>query len=353
MAGKLLASGGIPHHCSNRMRKPPRAARLLLDWYASARRDLPWRRTRDPWPVLVSEIMLQQTRVAAVLPYYERFLARFPTPASLAEAAEDELLALWSGLGYYSRARNLKRAAEAIAARGAFPCTKEEWARLPGIGDYTAAAVASICCNKPCAALDGNVARVMARFAAESGDISAASTRLRLKELAQSLLDPARPGDFNQALMELGATLCLPRNPKCLLCPWRDLCQAHRRGLVSQLPVRRGRRDAVRLQLQLAVVLQDGRILLGRRSDGARRLAGFWELPDLESLPSARALRQLGSFRHSITHHNYTVEVWQAQIRRPPEGCEWHALASLPSLPITSMTRKAVALLPGGYPRGK
>lgn len=332
------------------MRNSRRPAQLLLDWYASARRDLPWRRTRDPWRVLVSEIMLQQTRVSTVIPYYERFLARFPTPESLAAASEDELLALWSGLGYYSRARNLKRAAEGITERGGFPETAGEWRRLPGIGDYTAAAVASICFHEPCAVLDGNVARVMARFTAEPGDIASPAVRLRLKERAQALLEPRRPGEFNQAVMELGATLCLPRQPKCLLCPWRDLCQAHQQGIAGQLPVKAPRRQPERLELRLALVVDRGRLLLRRRSGNERRLAGLWELPSLEELPSARSLRPLGTFRHSITHHNFQVEVWHGRLCRAPEGCQWHELDRIGSLPVGAMTRKALALLRGGQP---
>jgi A/G-specific adenine glycosylase len=329
------------------MRKARSPARLLLEWYASARRDLPWRRTRDPWRVLVSEIMLQQTRVAAVIPYYERFLARFPTPASLAAASEEELLALWSGLGYYGRARNLKRAAEAINARGAFPSSAQEWRTLPGIGDYTAAAVASICFGEPCAVLDGNAARVMARFSAETGDIATPGAQLRLKERAQALLDPKRPGEFNQAIMELGATLCLPRNPRCLLCPWRDLCQAHQQGIEQQLPVKARRRKPEQIALRLALIVDRDRLLLRQRSEGERRLAGFWELPSLEELPSARALRPLGRFRHSITHHNYEVEVWGGRRLRAPDGCQWVAWDQLDSLPLGAMTRKALALAKG------
>ncbi len=328
------------------MRNARRPARLLLEWYATAKRDLPWRRTHDPWRVLVSEVMLQQTRVAAVLPYYERFLARFPTPQSLAEAPEEELLALWAGLGYYARARHLKRASEALAALGRYPETAAEWRRLPGIGDYTAAAVASICFHEPCAVLDGNVARVMARYAAEEGDVDSPAVRLRLKELAQSLLDPQRPGDFNQALMELGATLCLPRQPKCLLCPWRELCQAHARGLAGEIPVRGRRREPVREKLRLAVITHNGSLLLKRRADSAARLAGFWELPALEEVPAAKPLKRMGSFRHSITRHDYTVEVWLGRLNRAPAGCHWHDLQTLDGLPLASMARKALALLP-------
>ena len=327
------------------MRNPRQAARLLLDWYARMRRELPWRGTRDPWRILVSEVMLQQTRVSAVLPYYERFLVRFPTPESLAGAGEDELLALWSGLGYYSRARNLRRAAQAIAARGGFPQTFEEWRSLPGVGDYTAAAVASIAFRQPCAVLDGNVVRVMARFSAERGDTASAGVRVRLKKLAQTMLDPRRPGDFNQALMELGATVCLPRQPKCLLCPWQDICQARAEGIAEKLPVRTRRQEPVREELSLAIIVRRGKILLRKRPDNDGRLAGFWELPEADSLPAEALLEPAGSFRHSITRHNYTVRVWTARLGRAPAGCVWQPLEALESLPVSSMTRKALALL--------
>lgn len=324
------------------MKNPRRAARLLLEWYARTRRDLPWRRTRDPWRVLVSEVMLQQTRVAAVIPYYERFLARFPTPESLAAAPEEELLALWAGLGYYGRARNLKRSAEAIAARGGFPQTAEEWRSLPGVGDYTAAAVASICFHEPRAVLDGNVIRVMARLGLEKGDVSTAAVRLRLRELAQKMLDPRRPGDFNQALMELGATVCLPRRPKCLLCPLSQHCRAQAEGVAEQLPVRARRPEAVKQELDLALVLHCGRILLWRRGSGDGRLAGFWELPEAAAFGDAGPRELAGMFRHSITRHDYTVRVWKLRARRAPEGTHWQPLAALGSLPLSSMTRKAL-----------
>jgi A/G-specific adenine glycosylase len=190
----------------------------------------------------------------------------------------------------------------------------------------------------------------MARFTAEPGDIASPGVRLRLKERAQALLDPKRPGEFNQAAMELGATLCLPRQPKCLLCPWRNLCQAHQRGIVDQLPVKAPRRPPERLELHLALIVDQGRLLLRRRSGNEQQLAGFWELPSLEDLPSSRALRPLGRFRHSITHHNFEVEVWHGRLRRVPEGCHWHELDRIGSLPVGAMTRKALALLPGGQP---
>ena len=221
-------------------------APLLLAWYRANHRPLPWRGTRDPYRIWVSEIMLQQTRAQAVVPYYERFLARFPTIEALAAAPEAEVLALWAGLGYYSRARNLRRAAQAIA--GAFPRDYESIRALPGIGDYTAAAIASIAFQLPYAVLDGNVLRVVARVENDASDIGNARTRERFRAIAQEWLDPADPGHFNQALMELGATVCLPRNPLCLLCPIASRCRAHAEGATAQVPVKLRKVEPVRLE---------------------------------------------------------------------------------------------------------
>ena len=326
------------------MLRPGKFRKLLLDWYQAARRDLPWRDTRDPWRILLSEVMLQQTRVAAVIPYYERFLARYPDPAALARAPEAEYLALWSGLGYYRRARNLWSAACAIAALGRFPDTYASIRLLPGVGDYTAAAVASIAFGLPHAVLDGNVVRVLSRLTAEEGDVRSSSVRVRLREAAQTLLDPRRPGDFNQALMELGATVCLPKTPQCLLCPLREHCAARARGIQAQLPVQSRLRESVRLRVVLCLVEKQGRILMRRRGSGEARLAGFWELPEQRLLPAAELTHKLGEFRHAITHHDYRIEVWRANPVRAPKGHRWIRVGELPRLPLATTARKALAL---------
>jgi A/G-specific adenine glycosylase len=327
---------------------PREARRLLMDWFQSARRDLPWRRTRDPWRILLSEVMLQQTRVSVVIPYYERFLDRYPTPADLAAAPEADYLAMWSGLGYYARARNLQRAAKEIAARGAFPQTYEEIATLPGVGDYTAAAVASIAFGLPHAVLDGNVIRVLSRFTAETRDVQAQSVRVRLKEEAQRLLDPARAGDFNQAMMELGATVCLPKTPQCLLCPWRDHCQARALGREQELPLKGRKREPVKLQLTLLLVERESGgkryILMKQRGAHESRLQGFWELPEERDLPHAVRGQRLGEFKHSITRHDYTIEVFTATLSRAGRGHRWVAADEFDSLPLATTARKALAL---------
>src|SRR5262245_22602734 len=210
--------------------------RALLQWFDRGRRELPWRETRDPWAILVSEVMLQQTTVSAALPYYERFLARWPTPARLSRAGLDELLAEWAGLGYYSRARNLHAAAGIVAEAGALPCDSAGLRALPGVGPYTAAAVASIAYGEPIAAVDGNVERVVCRLLAWPGPTSRAAVRQRIAAAAQSLLDPRRPGDHNQAMMELGATLCRPRSPRCGECPVAAHCSAFASGDPLRFP---------------------------------------------------------------------------------------------------------------------
>ena len=316
----------------------------LLAWYRGARRALPWRRTRDPYRIWVAEIMLQQTRVAAVLPYYRRFLRRFPSVKALARALEVDVLATWSGLGYYARARNLHRAARSIQQAGAFPRDYESIRRLPGVGDYTAAAIASIAFGQPHAVLDGNVTRVLARLSGESGHVRAAATRRRLRQLAEGQLDRRNPGDFNQALMELGATVCLPREPRCPVCPLRDACQAFQDGRPEELPVKSPPSCPVRLERTLLLIERRGKLLLWRRDDEATRLAGFWELPRAEQVPGAAVGKPLGRFRHSITNHNYVFSVAAAVIRRAPPGFRWIPRTGLEEIPLSTASRKALTL---------
>ncbi len=317
---------------------------LLLDWYSRGHRDLPWRRSQDPYRIWVSEIMLQQTRAQAVIPYYERFLARFPTLGSLAAAREEEVLALWAGLGYYSRARNLRRAAQQLGAAEEFPRDYDGIRALPGIGDYTAAAIASLAFDLPHAVLDGNVLRVVARMENDSADIAAPRTRDRFRAVAQSWLDPRHPGAFNQALMELGATVCLPRNPLCLLCPLAVRCQARAAGTASHLPVKLRRTEPVQIAATLLVIRKGERVLLRQLHASARRMAGFWDLPAPEDLPKARIGRQLGEFRHTITHHHYVFTVLSARAVASVTGFEWFETARLAEIPLSTTARKALKL---------
>ena len=318
----------------------------LVAWYRHGHRDLPWRRTDDPYRIWVSEIMLQQTRASAVIPYYERFLERFPTVEALAAAPEQDVLALWSGLGYYSRARNLREAARTIVAAGAFPSGHDELLALPGIGDYTAAAIASIAFQLPHAVLDGNVLRVVARVEKDASDIGSPRTRERFRDVAQGWLDKRNPGLFNQALMELGATVCLPRNPLCLVCPLSGDCLARQAGVEAQLPVKLRKTEPVKLEGTLLIVQRKGRILLRQREAKASRMAGFWDLPSPEDLPDSQPGELFGEIRHTITRHHYRLSVRAATIAagngHAPFG--WFRTAELEAIPLSTTARKALKL---------
>ena len=340
-----------------------RSRSRLAAWYDDHRRDLPWRRSRDPYRIWVSEVMLQQTRVEVVVPYYERFLERFPDVGTLAAAGEAEVLALWSGLGYYGRARRLHAAARRIVHEtGNFPATPVALSRLPGIGSYTAAAVASIAFGEPVAVLDGNVERVAARLLACDGDPKRAAPRRRFFAVAEALLDPADPGRSNQALMELGATVCAPRSPRCAECPLRSPCRARARGRVEDYPRPRPRRRPRRLEMTAALVRHDGRFLLMRREETSALLAGTWELPWVAGNgdPAAdlarryggewRLERRIGTVRHAITDRDIRLHLWEAVLMTSGAVCEggeaaWVEPRRIDTLPTSSLLGKALALL--------
>jgi A/G-specific adenine glycosylase len=305
----------------------------LLEWYDEHQRSLPWRKVTDPYPIWISEVMLQQTQVQTVVPYYLRFLEHFPGIAALAEADTDALLRLWAGLGYYSRARNLQKAARIIVDQfgGKFPQSYSAVLALPGIGRYTAAAIVSIAFGQSYAVLDGNVSRVLARLLRIPGDPKSSAVQSRLWEAAQQLLPATRPGDFNQALMELGATVCSARQPRCLLCPWTQQCLARQQGLQELLP-EKARREKARRSLQAAVVIRHrGRFLIVRRS-GHQLLRGFWEFPSTELRQKGSAAKMVArlaletyglnvesvepliTVKHSITTHRIELQVFQARL---------------------------------------
>jgi A/G-specific adenine glycosylase len=289
--------------------------------------------------------MLQQTRAQAVVPYYQRFLERFPDAKTLAEAPESDVLACWSGLGYYSRARNLQKAARAIEAAGRFPDHYDGIRALAGAGPYTAAAVASIAFGAPHAVLDGNVMRVIARLTGNGADIASPKTRAHFQHTADEWLDRRYPGRFNQAMMELGATVCLPRAPRCVLCPVAKFCEARKTGRQHELPVKRSKPAMRCLSMRVAVVEKNGAVLLRQRAAGASLMPGFWELPAPEDLPGWRAAETLGSFRHTITHHHYTVTVLEGETARAPAGFRWRRHKLLSQIPLATISRKALRLL--------
>lgn len=308
--------------------------RRLLAWYRKNRRQLPWRETRDPYRIWISEIMLQQTRVAAVLDHYRKFLKRFPTVHHLAQASEAEVLAAWSGLGYYRRARMLHRAAKQLVAEhnGQLPTSYERLRRLAGIGRYTASAISSIAFGEAVAVVDGNVERVLNRM--RGSDFSAQ----RLWTAAQQLLDPVTPGDFNQAMMELGATICTPVAPLCSGCPVREHCAS------ENLPVRKSalRQERVRRTASLLLGRRQGMVLLRRRSRKETLMAGMWELPSLRLAPSWPSIMRV---RHSITVTDWTVEVFEVSDAQENARQQWIPVSQLGALPLTGLTRKILRKL--------
>jgi A/G-specific adenine glycosylase len=331
----------------------------LLAWYRDGRRDLPWRRDADPYRVWVSEIMLQQTRAETVIPYFEAFLERFPVVEDLAAADLEEVLSAWSGLGYYQRARRMHQAAREIVSRGGFPSDADQLQSLPGIGRYTAAAIASIAFAVPVVALDGNVERVLSRLQAFEGDPRSQAGRKVLTTAGQEWVSCDDPGDMNQALMELGATVCTPSRPRCGVCPLEEICRARRLGVPERFPKRRKVREAVP-ELRLAVLVEsDGRLLLFRRPEDAELLAGIWEVPWISASTAgeaeARLEKQYGGkwslaaslarVRHTITFRKITTEVWKgdrAQDQDVAEGPEagWFTPEEIEELPTSSLVVK-------------
>lgn len=278
---------------------------LLLRWYRAHRRDLPWRRSKDPYEIWISEVMLQQTTVAAVIPYYEKFLSVFPDVATLARAPEGEVLKAWAGLGYYSRARNLHKAAKSLAATG-FPRTADALLELPGFGPYTSRAVASIAFEDPVGVLDGNVIRVISRFRAWELEWWNQKARAPLQTQADTWARGGPPSEVNQALMELGATICTPAKPACLLCPWSKLCQGRARDLVSSLPPPKPRRSTEIWQWTARVQVRHGKVALTRNLNGPV-LKDQWIFPG--EFKRLRAKPKTFDVRHGITHHDLFVVI--------------------------------------------
>lgn len=301
----------------------------LLRWYDDAARDLPWRRTRDPYRIWVSEIMLQQTRVGAVLEHYRIFLERFPDVRILARARESAVLAAWSGLGYYRRARSLHAAAKLIVREhgGKLPETEEGLRHLPGIGRYTAAAIASIAFGEKTAVVDGNVERVLRRVFVPAPNSDA-------WEIANRLISAERPGDFNQAMMDLGATVCLPGQPNCAACPIAAFCRTKGPGAAARPERRR------RARLSYALARRGDAVFLVRRPAASARMPGMWELPEVE----ANGARPLFRLKHAITDTDYTADIVAAEAPPGRRG-RWVPLAGAFDLPLTGLCRKVLRRL--------
>ena len=318
----------------------------LLAWYDAHKRPLPFRDQVTPYRTWVSEIMAQQTTMAVVVPRFARFIARFPDIETLADADEGEVLELWAGLGYYTRARNIHRAAQEIrdSHGGIFPGDFAAVLGLPGIGRYTAGAILSIAFQKPYPVLDGNVARVFSRLFAIEDDIKAPATVKALWARAESLVPQERPGDWNQALMELGATVCVPESPRCGECPLAKSCAANARGLQDRLPVTAAKRAPVDLSWTCLWIEKTGRVLLWRRADDERFLRGHWGLPEARHLPvPAGAL--LKTVRHTITHHRITLQVRRADAPSSlPADAEWVPRGRLKERLVSSLYLKSLVV---------
>jgi A/G-specific adenine glycosylase len=349
-----------------------RFRKKLQSWFASAQRDLPWRHTKDPYRIWLSEIMLQQTRVAAAIPYYNKFVEHFPDIQALAAAPEEEVLRLWAGLGYYSRARNMQKAARQIVEKydSRFPSHEQEALALTGIGSYTAAAILSIAYGKQLAVLDGNVARVLARLGAIRGDLKSGNRWRKLQQTADTLLARRAPGDWNQAMMELGATVCTPRSPQCLPCPVGEFCEARKRGLAEEIPEKREKRANEPVALA-ALVLMDrlGHTLLlpppsadiapTHAAEVTDLLSRMWHFPTVRIERDAEAeLRTLagkicgghlrGEFeslprvRHAVTYRRITVYPFRLIVAKLPRVAHAKSLSlgELSSVPVSNLTHK-------------
>jgi A/G-specific adenine glycosylase len=353
MSRELLVAPAVPPAASAALR------RRLVAWYRRHRRALPWRGIADPYRIWVSEVMLQQTQVATALPFYQSFIARFPDLRALSGARDRDVLAAWAGLGYYRRARHLRDAARLVVREhaGRVPDDPRAFGRLPGVGRYTTGAVLSIAFDRPLPALDGNVARVLSRLWAVPAAIRDPRGAKALWALATALVPMRGAGEWNQAIMELGATVCLPRSPRCAACPVMAWCRARALDRIAEFPPTPRRRRAERLRRAVALIERGGRMLLTRRE--GTLLAGLWEPPGVELADGERARRPLGSalarlglrvrlsptgesIHHTITHRDIEVEVWRGELLAPPprRAALRFAAAGERTLPLTALARK-------------
>lgn len=332
--------------------------RSILKWYDGGHRDLPWRHTRDPYRIWISEIMLQQTRAETVISYYDRFLKKYPTVHDLASADESELLKAWEGLGYYSRARSLQKAAKVIVNEhgGQLPASVEALKRLPGVGDYTSGAIASIAFNIPAAAVDGNVERVLCRYYAIEDEVGTPAVRRKVLDLAQALVPGDRSGAFANAMMEMGATLCTPRNPACLICPVRETCTGYAKGIASQLPNKKKKKPQRVENRAVLLVFCGERVLVSKRKEAL--LGGLFVFPDALDLSEPGALceymeescgvrcaydEKLGEAKHVFTHIIWEMEIHALEAENMPEIPDgmWVTKEELEALPLPTAVKAA------------
>jgi A/G-specific adenine glycosylase len=343
-------------------RLPPR----LLDWYRQQGRTLPWRGHPDPYAVWVSEIMLQQTRVEAVIPYFEKWMQLFPTVKDLAKASEQDVLNAWEGLGYYSRARNLHKAARIVVEQhqGELPRDLKELRKLPGIGRYTVGAIASIAFNMDEPTLDGNLRRVYARLFDVSEPADSPAGENLLWKLAAEHLPKGQAGDYNQALMDLGATVCLPRNPRCLICPMMDICEARANGTQEQRPVLKPKKELPHYAHAAGIIVKSGEALLAKRPSKGL-LGGMWEFPNgrvdgepVDELESAletgyrlkvQSGEALGTVQHAYTHFRVTVHAFRCELvsMSENESLKWVRLSELEDYPMGKVDRQITRMLDG------
>ncbi len=352
------------------MRTPLAWVGRLTEWYHSSRREMPWRREPTPYWVWISEIMLQQTQVETVIPYFRRFIRRFPNVRRLAAADLQEVLRSWEGLGYYARARNLHRAARLVVAEsgGKLPASYEALRKLPGLGPYTAAAVASIAYGEPVPAVDGNVLRVLARFWGIDADIRQAATRLLVSERLKPIIQTTDPETFNQALMELGALVCRPRHPDCPACPLRRSCVARRENRTKQLPRRSARARVPHHEIAVGIIWRGSKILVARRPED-RMLGGLWEFPGgkrregetLEETARREIFEETGlpvrvGHRYAVVRHAYThFRITLVAFRCDPlpgraralasEALRWCSPGELDALPFPAANRKVLTAI--------
>ncbi|MBI2609453.1 MAG: A/G-specific adenine glycosylase [Deltaproteobacteria bacterium] len=337
----------------------PMNGKTLVEWYLKNKRDLPWRKTKDPYAIWVSEIMLQQTQVKKVIPYYIEFLQTFSTLHKLAQSEESEVLQKWSGLGYYRRARNLRHGAQFIceAFNGVFPENFEDVLKIPGIGDYTASAITSIAFEKPYIVVDGNVLRVTSRFYGIKKDLTKKEIQKNIKEKLKKTLGNLNPSDFNQGMMELGALICTPQNPTCLQCPLRKNCYAFLHHEQENLPLKKEKQDIKKIFKQVALLQKNKKFLLIKQ-ENTKILNDLWLFPEIETKKiqtfydkygiKLRKKKALGEIKHHVTFRRMHLNIFEAELldfKPKTKNFQWIDLKKLGEIPHSSLTSKIAKLI--------